>query len=334
MRCDSGKIVSVEGACASITHIIGNANISGDVAVDLRELPSLRHCKLIFINHTIPQDYDVNKDSFVYENTMKKVDNLVKIAQKSDFVLSVGHLMYEQWNVKYEEHEMEIPHELLLPNWPVEFEAKPKNNDLKRFLFFGRAADAYAKGLYVAAGAVNRLYTEESKRDPKLRFSFVVRGVVATQEKITQHQMNEEMGKVFGKKLQRSMILDIRPFGTLAEVRKDLRGVDVVLMASPFEPFGLTGLEAIAAGKFVFMSSNSGLAMLCREANNVAADHFIVEGDSMVESANAEHNIDKWYEKMEAFYNLPADEKARLRDTLRTKVKDYLNSSWKRFQIP
>eukprot|EP00058_Branchiostoma_floridae_P001254 XP_002586742.1 hypothetical protein BRAFLDRAFT_105740 [Branchiostoma floridae] len=65
-------------------------------------------------------------------------------------------------------------------------------------------------------------------------------------------------------------------YGTQEDLSKDMQQAHVVLMPSRAEPFGLVGLEAIAAGVPVLVSHTSGLAWFLRN-QDPEFDRLIVE---------------------------------------------------------
>ncbi|XP_019634965.1 PREDICTED: uncharacterized protein LOC109477946 [Branchiostoma belcheri] len=73
-------------------------------------------------------------------------------------------------------------------------------------------------------------------------------------------------------------------YGTQEELCEDMRKADVVLMPSRAEPFGLVGLEAIAAGVPVVISNKSGLAKFLTK-QDPEFDRTIVEIDDDDEEA-------------------------------------------------
>lgn len=85
-----------------------------------------------------------------------------------------------------------------------------------------------------------------------LRVEVYVRGIPsgeAFKQFIELHQMCGD--KVF---------IHPKEYSTQEEVREDLRAADVSLVPARYEPFGLTGLEAIASGTPVLISEGTGLA--------------------------------------------------------------------------
>ncbi|XP_035677972.1 uncharacterized protein LOC118416817 [Branchiostoma floridae] len=71
----------------------------------------------------------------------------------------------------------------------------------------------------------------------------------------------ERSKKILEDNLDSSDLIPIlRTYGTHQDIRNDMMSAHLVLMPSRSEPFGLVGLEAIAAGVPVLISDQSGLA--------------------------------------------------------------------------
>jgi glycosyltransferase involved in cell wall biosynthesis len=134
-------------------------------------------------------------------------------------------------------------------------------------LVVGRAKKIPLKGLDIAAKALGSLPGAlRSKLDPVLW----VRGAPLDEGDETHEELRSCSG------LPRSAI-KVREYSVNADVvRKDLMRATVLLMPSRVEGFGLVGLEAIAVGTPVLVSSESGLALLLGEHLGQAAEDFIV----------------------------------------------------------
>ncbi|GAA1581262.1 TIR domain-containing protein [Streptomyces globosus] len=137
-------------------------------------------------------------------------------------------------------------------------------------LVFGRAEDVLIKGLDVAAEAMGRLV----RRAHRFRgVDLAVRGVPegedggALRERLMAYAGGGDLNIV------------PKPFRTDPEtLRADLHHASLVLLPSRREGFGLSAVEAIAAGTPVLVSDASGLGLLLRETLGVAeAERYVVE---------------------------------------------------------
>jgi len=145
-------------------------------------------------------------------------------------------------------------------------------------LLIGRAEEIELKGLDIAACALADSHTWSLQAQPSL----IVRGVPAGKGDSLRKLLLEIAG---------TQQLDVRPREYSADVSKlesDLRRASVVLMPSRKEGFGLVGLEAIAAGRPVLISKQSGLGLLLTERLEEAdVANIVVEvtGDRMIDAA-------------------------------------------------
>lgn len=97
----------------------------------------------------------------------------------------------------------------------------------------------------------------------------------------------------------------VKPFGTPAEVLNDLRMCTVCVMPSRVEPFGLVGFEALAAGKPVLISSNSGLAKLMEEWQKLSGDIAAAYSEFVIVTPRTETLDDVDIERISAVLKSP-----------------------------
>jgi glycosyltransferase involved in cell wall biosynthesis len=125
-----------------------------------------------------------------------------------------------------------------------------------RILVMGRAEDDLLKGLDLAAKAVG---TAARRQGSSARLELVIRGA-------KEEACEGLRSRLIGWSENPSLDVVVKPFTTSAEsLDDDMRRASLVLMPSRTEGFGLVGLEAIAAGVPVLVSSESGLGDLLRE---------------------------------------------------------------------
>ena len=105
-------------------------------------------------------------------------------------------------------------------------------------------------------------------------------------------------------------------------------------MPSRLEPFGLVGLESLAAGKPVLVSSNSGLALLLKEWQTVSGlDHlyrlFVV--DTPLTSKARHEGVAKWSDAIvAAIENIHDEDGARQLYAAANKARAYLVDEYTR----
>ena len=211
-------------------------------------------CKWIQVVHTDPEELGMYKS---YQNPIstgeKKHKEEVELCEKADFVVGVGPKLceafrrYLRWCKK---------DETILDLTPGVFDefvnVEHASEDRKQcgILVFGRgdAEDFQLKGFDVAGKAVAEL------NDAHLVFVGAPEG------------KHEDIAKRFLECGLPAHRLTVRSF---LQSREDLKRlfceVDLVLMPSRTEGFGLTGLEALSAGLPVLVSGNSGFGEVLRK---------------------------------------------------------------------
>ena len=248
--------------CASITHVIGHAHITGAEAKQVSTLPQLRHTKLWQINHVMPRTVDIIKEDGTQqqrEESARTKDTVIqKLNDAADFVWSVGQEMFEHFDrhIPSEKHS-----QLILPLHP-DFLAEPTPlkdfKSLVKVLYFGRTENVFfVKGMDIAAHACAA--AARKLRDLKIqkRIELQVRGTPAGSEAETAQRLK------ISEHSDAHVTVD--GFASPEQVRKDLQSAGLVIMPSRMEPFGLVATEAIACGVPVLVTRNSGVALLLQQ---------------------------------------------------------------------
>jgi len=202
-------------------------------------------CKWVQIVHTDPEELGMFK---CYENPIstgeQKHHDEVELCQMADFVVGIGPKLTEAFRgylswVKKDVFEF-------TPGVFADFSSVQEPAVKRKWwsvLVFGRgdAEDFELKGFDIAARSIAAL--------PNTRLYFVG----------ATHGKHEEIAKRFVDLGIPANRLKVRGF---VDSREDLKRlfceVDLVLMPSRTEGFGLTGLEALSAGLPVIVSQNSG----------------------------------------------------------------------------
>ena len=207
---------------------------------------NLRKCKWVQVVHTLPEELGMHK---TYANPIsgaeKKHQTEVELCQSANFVVSVGPKLNEAFRCYLSScHKGEMFFNFT-PGIFTEFFNVKQACDTRRFrvLLFGRgdAEDFKLKGFDIAAKAVAAL------SDVYLVFVGAPEG---EHEKVKERFL--ECGIHENK-------LTVRSFVRNRESLKSLFcEVNLAIMPSRTEGFGLTGLEALSAGLPVLVSGNSG----------------------------------------------------------------------------
>ena len=205
-------------------------------------------CKWIQFVHTDPEELGMFKD---YPDAVltgeKKHQTEVKLCEMADFVVAVGPKLAEAYRsyLRYCGKDQDVFE--LTPGIFSEFSnvVQSKNEGgIFRVLSFGRgdAEDFILKGFDIAAKAVAKV------NDAHLIF------VGAASKKQDEVAARLKECNLPADRLRVRAYMEIRD-----DLNKLFTGVDLAIMPSRTEGFGLAALEALSAGLPILVSGNSGL---------------------------------------------------------------------------
>ncbi|CAH3159795.1 unnamed protein product, partial [Porites evermanni] len=227
-----------------IDIIVGHGVKLGIVALNIKRS---ERCKWVQVVHTDPEELGMFKN---YSDPISKGEikhtTEVKLCKMADHVVGVGWKLSEAFRSYLRSFKNDDNVVDFTPGVFEEFAAvkqAPSERQQRTVLVFGRgdAEDFELKGLDIAGKAVAAL------QDTRLLFVGARDG---------KHEEISERLTECGVPARR---LRVRGF---VEDRESLsrlfQEVDLVVMPSRTEGFGLTGLEALSAGVPVLVSSNSG----------------------------------------------------------------------------
>ena len=231
-------------------------------------------CKWVQVVHTVPEELGMHK---LYANSLaaaeKKHKTEVELCQLADFVVSIGPKLNEAFCCYLSSCKKDKMVFNFTPGIFSEFlevEQVAEREGQFKVLLFGRGdeEDFSVKGFDIAARAVASL------DNIKLVF------VGAPEDKL------EEVKNRFLSCGIHVNNLTVRSFLQNRESLKDLfHEVDLAIMPSRTEGFGLTGLEALSAGVPILVSGNSGFGKALSEA--LFGPSFVVDSDDVQVWANA-----------------------------------------------
>ena len=228
-----------------IDFVIGHGVVLGRQA---QIITDNRSCKWVQFVHTDPEELGMFKD---YADAVSKGEEKhqteVKLCEMADFVVAVGPQLAEACRsyLRYCGKDKDVFE--LTPGIFSEFSNVVQSEiegNIFRVLLFGRgdAEDFFLKGFDIAAKAVEKV------NDVHLIF-------VGPMSK----KQNEVAARLKECNLPAGR-LRVRAY---MEIRDDLKklfsGVDLAIMPSRSEGFGLAALEALSAGLPILVSGNSGL---------------------------------------------------------------------------
>ncbi|XP_070531821.1 uncharacterized protein [Ptychodera flava] len=277
---------SLEKHITNLNVIVGHVPITSKGALGMKQ-NRFPNSKVFLFTHVIPDETDFHKHGyFNLGKAEEKVENIKRQAEQADVVFSVGPKVYKQFKntfrssaVPYEKHKEFIP----IPDENFfNLDLKPfSENDAYEILSVGRVSNvANLKGYDIVAAALGGMATKRSMFDDMLRWR--IRGISDKDVNESIAFIMNNLEKVNGKLLKLLPML----YGTQKQVSKDIQESRLFLMPSRTEPFGMVGLEAIAAGIPVLVTANSGLAYFLKE-------HFPKHmHDSMIVSKLGKTDID------------------------------------------
>ena len=226
--------------------VIGHGVHLGRLIPLIKKNPNYSCCKWIQVVHSSPEEDGMYKNISEGEKMQKTEIQLCKMA---DQVITIGPKLAEVYKrylcpVKQEENVFD-----LTPSIFSEFlEVKQATKERRTFFILvigsdDSCADFNVKGYDIAAKAIAEL----KDKSYKLKFVCAAGGKGDIADKLLHHGISRNQ-------------LIIHSFNDSREVLADLFcEVDLAIMPSRTEGFGITALEALSAGLPVLVSGNSGL---------------------------------------------------------------------------
>ncbi|KAA3509206.1 glycosyltransferase [Agrobacterium rosae] len=298
--------------------VIGHDHVTGSYA---RAIATRFGAKYVHMLHTIPQENEALKDARdgidrPILGGEAKLAEQVALARAADLIVAIGpriedHFLTEVYDPP--EVVMMVPG---LNSELLSMQLSPSGRRMNLCLMSGRMEDASLKGGRLACDVVKHVAqsrTWPSGLTPKLS----IRG-------FSKQKADEEFDRIGFRKDYAQFVL-CRSYSTdPLELRKDYEKSALIVMPSVAEGFGLTGLEAIAAGVPVVLSSESGLAhYLLKPELNGGLDQALVEPSIATVTRGESENIKAWAEKVDAILSdhvAAVERAAKLRDALRARL--------------
>ena len=255
-----------------IQVVIGHGVKLGRQAQIIRQF---HRCKWIQFVHTEPEELAMHKN---YANAIAKGEGKnraeVDLCQIADLVVAVGPKLKEAFSSYLRSSHQDVFQ--LVPGTFKEFSvvkhATTRANAKFKVLTFGRGdfGDFSLKGYYIAAQAIVEL------RDSSYLLIFVG-APDGKQDKVAE--MLCQTGIPRNQLFVRSFLKDKQ------RLKELFFEVDVAIMPSRTEGFGLTALEAMSAGLPILVSGNSGFgeALRCLPMG----ESFVIDSDDPKEWAKA-----------------------------------------------
>ena len=277
-----------------IDFVIGHGVVLGSQAQIIRKNST---CKWIQFVHTDPEELGMFKDypDAVSKGEEKHKDE-VKLCEMADVVVAVGPKLAEACRsyLRYCKKDQDVVE--ITPGIFSEFSKVVQSNtegSIFRVLSFGRgdAEDFHLKGFDIAAKAVAEV------DDTHLIF------VGATSKKQDEVAARLKKCHLTASRLRVKAYMEIRD-----DLNKLFSSVDLAIMPSRTEGFGLAALEALSAGLPILVSGNSGFGKALAE---------VTFGSScVVPSEDAE----KWAQEID---KVKAKKRATRLDESKSLLKNY-----------
>ena len=218
-----------------------------------RQIPLIKQhhdCKWIQVVHTAPEELGMYKS---YEEAILKGEQKhqeeVKLCERADQVVAVGPKLKDAYSryLRFSGKDQDVIN--LTPSIFTEFHSIQQASEERNTFFvlvFGRGdgEDFKLKGYDIAVQAVAEL------KDQSYQLMFV--GAPAGKE-------DDVAAKLLQHGIPRSQLTVRRFKESREELARLFCEVDLAIMPSRTEGFGLTALEALSAGLPVLVSGNSGL---------------------------------------------------------------------------
>ena len=258
-----------------IDIVVGHGIKLGHQAQFIRES---HQCKWVQVVHTAPEELGMYK---TYLNPVsineKKHETEVELCEMADFVVTVGPKLTEAFRTYLRPSGKDQTVFEFTPGIFADFsEVEQVVDERKKFgvLVFGRGDDEdfELKGFDIAAKAVAKL------DDTHLTFVGAPHG-----------KQDEVKNRLLHCRIP-AKSLTVRSFTESREsLKKLLLEVDLAIMPSRTEGFGLTGLEALSAGLPILVSRNSGFGEAL--SNVLFGSFFVIDSDDSEVWAKAINDV-------------------------------------------
>ena len=252
----------------AIDCILGHGVALGRLIPLIKKNPNYSHCKWIQVVHTAPEEIGMYKNISEGQQMQQTEIELCKMA---DQVVTIGPKLTDAY--RYQLRNQDVFN--LTPSILTEFlDVQQASEDRRTFCVLviesGDSEDFYVKGYDIAGKAIANL----KDKSYQLRFASKQRG-----------KEDELADKLLQCGIGRNQLI-ICSFDENRETLANLFSVvNIAILPSKTEGFGLSALEALSAGLPVLVSGNSGIAEALREVPN--GSQCIVDSEDPADWARA-----------------------------------------------
>ncbi|XP_019616597.1 PREDICTED: malignant fibrous histiocytoma-amplified sequence 1 homolog [Branchiostoma belcheri] len=271
--------------------IVGHADITDTAARNIHNAYYKDKADLIMFTHVIPEDTDFYKGGRKAMKSWEKEKDMIDKVDKAKAAFSVGGRIFDHFENLYRGGKKPQSHKIFLPKPSELFLAKDvqPGGRQKVVLSIGRVRKVEKLKGHDLVG--------ESMRDVVKKVANMrwwVRGIseddFETSQKILEDALNSP-----------DLNPTLRSYGTQDDIRDDMMTAHLVLMPSRSEPFGLVGLEAIAAGIPVLISNQTGLAEMITDLidqGKLSPEHRHVIVKTSVNDRYRTADIKRWADRI------------------------------------
>ena len=248
--------------------VLGHGVALGRLIPLIKKNPNYSHCKWIQVVHTAPEEIGMYK-SISEGQQMQKTE--IELCKMADQIVTIGPKLTDAY--KHQLRKRDVFN--LTPSILSEFlDVEQASDEERTFCVLvtesGDSEDFYVKGYDTAAKAI--VYLKD--KSYQLKFASKQRG---------------KEDELANKLLQCGIGCNQLMICSFDENRETLANlfsaVDIAILPSKTEGFGLSALEAISAGLPVLVSGNSGIAEALRKVPN--GSQCIVDSEDPAEWARA-----------------------------------------------
>ena len=248
--------------------VIGHGVALGRQIQIIKKNPNYSHCKWIQVVHTAPEEIGMYK-SISEGQQMQQTE--IELCEMADQVVTIGPKLTDAY--KHQLRKQDVFN--LTPSVFTEFSDVQQASDKgRRFCVLviesGDSEDFDVKGYDTAAKAIAEL------KDKSYQLKF------ASKQKGKEDELADKLLQSGIGRNQLSVCSLDEDRETLAKL---FSMVDIAILPSKTEGFGLSALQAISAGLPVLVSGNSGIADALKEVPN--GSQFIVDSEDPAHWARA-----------------------------------------------
>ena len=248
--------------------VIAHGVALGRLIPHIKKNPNYSHCKWIQVVHTAPEEIGMYK-SISEGQQMQQTE--IELCEMADQVVTIGPKLTDAY--KHQLRKQDVFN--LTPSIFTEYlDVQQASDEGRKFCVLvtesGDSEDFDVKGYGIAAKAIAEL----KDKSYQLKFASKQRG-----------KEDELANKLLQCGIGRNQLI-ICSFDENRETLANLfSAVDIAILPSKTEGFGLSALEAISAGLPVLVSGNSGIAEALREVPN--GSQCIVDSEDPADWARA-----------------------------------------------